>query len=268
MEQIILFIHSIIIRPVFHLTYLTVGLFSVFYLFYRKHKNLFSSDPPPELIHFTPFRRSELASVVPIQTGLFIKNFSQFDLVTNSFSMEAVIWFEFNESLISLKNIENFYIENTTDFDKSEPEIRKENNQIFVKYNIKADFSTRLNQSFYPLINHVLYITLGNENLNTNEAVFQTQESSFCWAPKLNTPSWEIVGKKTESGYDELLFNVGVEQQKISHPRVVYSLELKLSGYRLTALIFIPIFLILNFGIFALVLPSSVNRSILSLAIG
>lgn len=268
MTELSFIIHDLIAVPAFHLLYLCLGLILVFILFALKHKYLFSSDLPPQIYQSQPLKRSELAALVPVKTGIFIQNFSQFDMVLNQFTMDAIVWFEFNSRLISFDIISKFKFENASKFSKSEPEVRREGNQIFVKYNVQVTFSTRLDQRFFPFSNHMLYIILDNEALIGTEAIFQTQESSFCWTPKLNTPSWRITGKKTESGFEKFEFKVGDSHEKLQHPRIVYSLELERSGMRLTALIFIPIFLVVNFGVFALGLPDNMRSSVLSLCIG
>src|SRR6188472_2239181 len=73
---------------------------------YGQYKTFQTFDPKPELYHHLITAADQ--SVHVVQTGLFIKNFSTFDIIKNTFTMDAIIWFTFNPKNIGLDTIEEF----------------------------------------------------------------------------------------------------------------------------------------------------------------
>jgi ABC-type branched-subunit amino acid transport system substrate-binding protein len=237
--------------------------------FYFRVKKIVSTDPIPQLIHFTPKdREKDSISTVGVLTGLYIKNFPVFDLIKNKFIMDAIVWFEFNSSLLPLDLIEKFSFDQSTHILKSEPEIKQRGNYLLAQYNVKVEFSTNLDYKSFPMNNHTLYITLTNDHISPQEMLFISQESLLAWSKKIYTSDWLIVGKTVETGYNEINFDISNDLRVTSHPRVLYSVTLA-TGLRKTALIFIPIFFMLLLGTFSLILASKqMTGTMLSLSVG
>src|SRR5690606_11872065 len=103
-----------------------------------KKKQFISTDQKPELLQFFPFEHSQSTGVVEVATGLHIKSFPEFELVKNIIIMDALIWFEFNPSLIHLETIKAFSFERSKILYKSEPEIKFKNNLLLVIYHIQV----------------------------------------------------------------------------------------------------------------------------------
>lgn len=240
-------------------------------IFYYRIKDFLSTDQKPQLAHFSSEdRQKNLIAATEVKTGLYIKNFPVFDLIENKFVMDAIVWFEFNSSLMQLDLIEKFYIERATQLQKSEPEIRQQGDFLLVKYNIKVEFSTNLDHTFFPMNDHTLYIVVTNDYVSPNEMIFVGQESFLSWSGRLYTSDWKIVGKAIDSGYAEFNFDLtNSSVKKVSHPRIVYSLTLAKTGLRKAALIFLPVFFILLLGTFSLTLDAKeMGGTVLSLSVG
>jgi ABC-type branched-subunit amino acid transport system substrate-binding protein len=183
--------------------------------------------------------------------------------------MDAIVWFEFNPSIIRLEQIEKFSIEKATSIQKSEPEIKRQGKLLLVRYDVKVEFSTNLDHIYFPMNDHVLYIVLTNEFVSPNEMVFVGHEGLLTWSNKLYTSDWKIIGKSIDSGYADTKIDLTNIHTKTSHPRILYSLILSKTGLRKTALIFLPIFFILLLGAFSLTLSNQgMSGTVLSLAVG
>jgi branched-chain amino acid transport system substrate-binding protein len=258
---------TILASPFFQVVSSILTILIACILFYFKHKKFVSADPPPDLIYLNTLRQSHLVSgVTEVKAGLFIKNFPLFDLTKNNFIMDAVVWFEFDPSLISLPTIAQFSFDRGKIVEKSVPQIKAEGSLLLAKYNIQVQFSTNLDYHLFPFNDHRLYIILINESITPAELVFDVSESAFSWSDKLHTNDWNIVGKAVHSGYAEALLDRADPSKKMSHPKLIFSLDLAQAGLRKALLIFLPIFLILFLGSFALSLhPDQVGNGILGL---
>lgn len=266
MQSIFMFIAT---DSTFHTLVGLIYLLIVFLLFYCRKNVFFTSDQPPELLHFSPKNRSSaILGTAEVKTGLYIKSFPMFELVQNKFVLDALIWFKFNPSLVRLDVIDKFSFERCTALTKSPPEIHQEQDLLVVSYNIKVEFSNNLNYVLFPLDDHRLYIVLNNEHVTPDEMVFTVQENHFGCSDKLHTDDWRILKKTVESGYSEIALDHSKDKKSL-YPRVVYSIDLALSGLRKAALIFIPILLISLTGTVSLILDLDVyDRAILSLSLG
>ncbi len=270
MNELMAYIHGhILTNPLFHVGSGIVYLIIVYLLFACRKKVFFTSDQPPELLHFIPTgRTSSGLGMSEVKTGLYIKNFPVFDVVKNNFVMDALIWFKFNPSLVRLEAIDKFTFDRCTNLVKSEPEILLEKDMLVVNYNIKLTFSNKLDYLFFPIDNHRLCIVMNNEYVTPNELIYSVQEDHFGCSNEVHTTDWHMVKKTVESGYSEIVLDP-TKNQKASHPRVVYSIDLALAGLRKAALIFNPIILILLTGTFSLTLDiRSYSILIFSLSYG
>jgi len=222
-------------------------------LFYFKYKKFSHSDPAPELIYLNTFRQSHsVVGVAEVKTGLFIKSFSVFDLAKNHFKMDAIVWFKFKPTLISLEIIEQFSFEQGNIIEKSLPRIKVEDDYLLVRYDVQVQFSTNLDFHSFPFESHRLHIVLVNENITPSELVFNISQSAFSWTNNLHTNDWRIIAKAAHSGYGEALFDRADPNKKTAHPKIIFTLDLAQKGLRKAILIFLPVLLIIFMSNFAL----------------
>lgn len=230
-------------------------LLGIFFLFHHQYKKFFTTDPAPDIINLNTLREIHLTSgVIEVKTGLFIKSFSEFELEKNNFVMDAIVWFKFNPILIPLSTVEKFSFDRGKIINKSEAEITIEEDYLLVKYNIRLQFSNNLDFRFFPFDNHRLHIVLSNENVTPLESVFEIDQSAFSLSADLDTNDWKIKNKAANSGYAEALIDPADPNKIISHPKVIYNLDLVQKGLRKATLIFLPVFFILFLSSFALAL--------------
>ena len=244
-----------------------VYLMLVYYLFVIKNRSFTSYDIKPHILPNSQLNISDFIShTVKVKTGLFIRSFPEFDVKKGFFIMDALVWFEFNPSLISLEGIDDFTFGSASRTVKSKPDIHLgNNNDLLVKYSVQIFFSANMDNRFFPMNDHQLFIVLTNEHFTPYEIVFDVKTSFFDFSDDLNTQDWYIYSKQVESGYVDICLDED-DKAQILFPRVVFILSLKKAGLRKVALIIIPI-LILVFLSTTSALPI-LAASTLSIAIG
>ena len=230
---------------------LAAGAFGIAYfmliysLFIIKNRTFTSFDKKPSLLPNALLNvGGDVSKTVRVKTGLFIKSFPVFDVTKGFFIMDLLVWFEFNQSLISMDGIDNFTFENASKISKSKPDIHISQHGLLVKYNVQLFFSANLDNRFFPMNDHQLFVVLTNEHFSPDEVVFDVNNACLDCRKDLNTQDWYVFSKQVESGYVDIsLQNESI--QSIVHPRVLYTLSLKKTGLRKVALIIMPIMLLL-----------------------
>ena len=241
---------------------------AMYFLFMVKNRTFISYDPKPSLLPLSLFHPlDDLSKIVNVKTGLFIKSFPVFDMTKSYFVMDAMIWFEFNPSLVSLEGIDNFTFENASRVIKSNPDIRISNDKLFVKYNVMVWFSANLDNRFFPMTDHQVFIVITNEHYSPNEIMFDVKHSYFDFSEDMNTQDWDVHGKHVETGYVDLCLEE-YGDRTISYPRVIFTLDLKKTGLRKVALIVMPILLIQYLATIAPLPLLHHSSSTLSISIG
>ena len=273
MHELIHFIGRFLSHPIFYLTLSSISIIYILVFIYLKHKEFHSTDPSPELLYLQTHKGLELIpnipNIVEVKTGIYIKNFPVFNLLKNEFIIDALIWFEFNPSLVQLEVVKNFSFERGIIISQSIPEMKLEKNLLLVKYNVRIKLSTNLDHKYFPMNDHILHIVITNESISPLELFFSAQDSSFSWSKRLYTHDWDIVRKTVKAGYSDLILGRFDKDKVISHPRVVYSLFLARAGMRKAALIFIPLLTIYLLGTYSLILePKKMFDPILTIGIG
>lgn len=256
-------------HPHIYVFFMFVSIFAVFSLFYKKTKRFNATDFPPQL-NFFAVQKVNMTNLATseVEAGLFIKDFTIFDVIHNNFVVDMIVWFEFNPALISLEVVGKFTFERGTILQKSEPEVKINKNSLFVKYNLVVQLSTNLDQHLFPINDHQLYFVLMNEYVSPTEMIFKVSNSNFSWSEKLYTADWQVSGKSIDSGYAISKLDQTDPSKNISKPRVVFTLNLGRAGMRMAYLIFLPIFLLAFLGQVGLVLNSdTMSGLIISLSV-
>jgi len=221
---------------------------TVFAFLYFGSRGFRSTDKKPPILPISFLNKDgDFSRTVGIKTGLFIKSFPGFDIIKNDFILDGVVWFEFNPSLISLETLGEFTFDNASKVTKSKPDIRLLHDTLYVKYNVSVSFSANLDNQFFPMNDHQLFIVMINENFLPTEVVFHVDNSCFDYSDDMDTRDWVLDGKNVESGYMELQLDE-FSGRKMSYPQVIFTLNLKKRGLRKAALIILPTLMILFLG--------------------
>ena len=253
----------------FQIAFVTLFILCLILIFSTPLFKYHSTNAYPSIEHFVPQPQAIAQKQVIINTGLFIKDFIEFDIDNNNFLVDAIIWFEFNPSRISLDTLDNFSFEKGDIIYKSKPEIRFNKGSILAKYNIRLKFSTNLNHKFFPFNDHTIHIVLTNEFVSPSEMAYSCVESSFETSKNMHTSGWKLIGEKVESGYSTSKLDEIEKSLEVSYPIVVFSMPFEKPGLRKLLLILIPVFLLFLLAVFSMSIdPMIMPQAKLSLTTG
>lgn len=236
------------------------------YFFFHKNKSFLSSNIKPVLLPMSSLKiHGDVSKIIPVKTGIIVEEFPVFNIDRNNFVINCMVWFKFNRCLIDLESIGAFSFLNTSTVYKKElVKILAMGDDFFVQYKVLFGYSINVDQKFFPINDHSLYLVMINESFSAEEIVFDVNSSAINFVKDLNIEDWNLIGSNAEAGYG-LLTIPGVSTVPITHPEVLYTMNVKKAGLRKAALIIIPILLILFIATSTVLMPPS---SAISIVIG
>lgn len=191
---------------------------------------------------------------VNVKTGMFIKNFSQFDVIKNDFTIDAVIWFEFNADEIQIERVQSFSFDNGKILSQSAPDIKIIDNKIFAKFNVTFNIKTSLNFNKFPFEDHKIALVISNNFVTPNEMYFTTDSNSFQITPNIIPTSWKLKDLNVNSGYSNIKLDKQDTSKKISSPKALFTFDIEKNGIRKILVIFIPLFASIFLSLFSFVM--------------
>jgi hypothetical protein len=140
------------------------------FLMYKATQEFTSLDRMPELIAITPDAMKEFGGNPGIaHVGLYIKDFTEFDMLKNEFIFAGILWFMFDPSIISLDTLAKFSFEKGDILATSPPSTRIVKGKLLTRYDIRVRLKTNLTYSQFPFDSHMLYVTLDNNYVTPGE---------------------------------------------------------------------------------------------------
>lgn len=238
-------------------------------LLLRATASFISTDPKPELIPYSLEKQAHATSAVETEVGFYIMSFPLLDITHNNFIVDAIVWFRFDPSLISLDLIQKFSFDKGTIVSKSEPEMKLIENSLFVRYIIRMQFKSDLNYKRFPLSDHTLYIILKNDFISPEQLFFTVRSSIFVISPTIQIQNWTITDYAVESGYFESQLDKYDPAKTVAHPGVLFSIDLAKSGIRKVFIIVLPITILLFISALSLALNiAHLRTSVITLSVG
>lgn len=218
---------------------------------YRMH-HCAPIDPSPSV-------QNEHQDGYPIQThiksGIFIRNFLEFDVLTNKFTADAYVWFEYDPKQIPAEAIDDFYFGKATIKNKSQPYTYTKDGKTFTGYNVQIHFQTNLNYRHFPIDNHRIYLTLNNASLPKYHAAFITAQSSFQVAETIYAYGWTYKDRSAKTGLQINTLD-DVSQKKLINQRIIFSLDFSNESFKRFILITLPLFILFFLSLFTLSLDA------------
>lgn len=201
-----------------------------------------------------------------VNTGMYIKNFEEFDVITDRFVVNALVWFEFNTDEIMPELIEKFTFLNGVIVEKSQGDVRINDRRMFIKYDVRATFKNQLSYYKYPLDDHRLSLVLTNNYLTPEECYFVLENSYFGVANDAFADHWKVHSTETSWGYNDLNLHQIDNSKNLQRPIAVYTINFFKSGLRRSVIIFFPLLsaLFLSFLCFFVLLSQVGTRIRLS----
>ncbi len=179
---------------------------------------------------------------VRVKAGMFIKNFPVFDIVKNTFLIDAVVWFEFHGDEIMLETIGKFSIDNGKITYLSPPDIRILDDHIFAKYNVLFELKTDLNFHKFPFEDHQLPILLSNDFVTPEEMIFTVDASSFQTRPNIAPSGWKLNDMNIDAGILQLQLDRQDANKKAENPKALFVMKFMHDSARKALVIFVPLF--------------------------
>lgn len=240
----------------------------ILFIVYLKTQHFTTSDKPTDIKAYTPKQHLEFQNDAAIvKVGLLIKNFSEFNITANIVSFDAILWFEFNPTLLRSETIENFSFLNGEILHKKIVLIRKTEDKILIEYDINVKIMSNFDHIFFPFNDHRFDIVLTNDIVSSTEVVFQLSDISFMVAENIKAYDRKIVGKSVKTGYRESFLEEKNTEKVITNPLAVFTLNFARAGFRQLSMILTPIFLLMFLGYFSFSLdPEKYAAPVLSLS--
>ena len=226
-------------------------------LLYKPLTQFTNLDGDPALIKFT---EQELKTVNPkaiVKTGLYIKDFPEFNVRNNKFKFEAVVSFEYDPKEITFDQLKDFYFERGQITYKSTPALRKIGSKNLAYYSVMVQFDNDMNYRRFPLDDHQIHMIFQNQQLSPNEVAFVSNDNRFIVTSDRYINAWKGINTFATSGYvEEVLERIEKPQTTIQYPRVVFSIDYSRYSLKSLFMILLPLLAIFLILIFSLI-PAS-----------
>jgi hypothetical protein len=251
-----------------HIIVALISICILSFFFHKKIKNLNITDPIPHHYKYTPKDLVTFQSAPTVKTGLFIRRFPAFDVRSNNFVMDALVWFEFNPHTVSLETLNNFSFENATIIKKSTATTKLVGSQSFAYYEVRLQFTNDLTYFHFPFEDHRLSLILTNQNIIPEELIFQSAPSHIQYPETLHTADWNMTSVNTINGYSRINLEKKIFNKTVTHPLIVFTFDFARAGSRKIIVIFIPLFLCFFLWLFSLIVEIHDTRNSIRLSLG
>ena len=122
-----------------------------------------------------------------VTVGLYITNFTDFQVPQNNFVFEGIVWFAFNPQVVSLDSIKKFDVAYGQLLHVSDPITKQHGDEAIAQFDVRIKFNTPLNYRLFPLDDHRIQIVLINRFLPDNVQL-NSSESNITFASTLYIP--------------------------------------------------------------------------------
>ncbi len=214
------------------------------------------SDVVPIPIAYTPERLAGFGPfTAKVETGLFVRDFSKFDIINREFLMDATVWFSFNPAETNLESIDQFSFVNGTIKSKSRPDIEFLDDNLFVRYEVKVLFRSELDYRYFPYEDHRLAIILTNTYVTPSEMIYTTHDAAFNISEMLLLGNWRISSWSTNYGYSDARFDAADARKHTASPEAIFEIRVTSVGVKNILIIFMPMLFTLLLALFSLLIP-------------
>ncbi len=217
----------------------------VFVLFKVRRQDFLCDDPAPSIRDRSLEQRNEFKEFSSlVNTGLYVKNFSVFDIAKNMFVVDAVLWFEFKGSQLDLDVIDHFSILNAKIISKSVPDVKLVKDKLVATYQLVFEMKSNISFKSYPLEDHALSIVLINGFVTPIEMYFNDFEHSHALtlSENLFNSNWAVYSTVVQQGLISGQPVVGERTKSVELPCVVYTINFLRQSFKDFFTLFIPIF--------------------------
>jgi hypothetical protein len=229
----------------FKITLFVAVFFYVILLFFLSLREFRTDDPTPKVKEISfKMRKNYRDLSTKVRAGLFIKNFPTFDFTSNNFTIDAIVWFEYNKNEVMQSTIDKFSFDNSKMLHKSAPHVSMHHDKILATYDVVFEAKTDLDFHRFPLEDHRLSLVLTNNAVVPSEMFFDYEANAISLrvSEKLFTSNWLVHSLETGSGYTALHIDEHNKRKIIRTPKAVFTINFEKSGINKILIIFVPLF--------------------------
>ena len=207
----------------------------------------------PRILQLSSEEKGRFASTAAnVETGIYFYEFSEFDMIRGKFTVDLTLWFRYTPSEISLEQLEKFYFEKAEVKSRSPARTRKKGDKVITEYDMRISFAFPLSFKFFPLDDHRLDFTLINYDLSPAQINVITSNKNIITSPEIHFEGWTVFKKQAQTGYIEHAVDIAQSnEEKVMHPRIVFSIDFERAGVRQIASIFVPLIIIFFVTLFS-----------------
>lgn len=228
-----------------------------------------SIDKIPEIHSLVPQAMEKFGSQPGVvRVGLYIKDFSEFDMLKNSFEFSGIIWFLFDPSIISLDTLGKFSFEKGKIVSLSAPSTKIVEGKLLARYNIRVNIKTNLSYALFPFDSHTLFITLDNNYVTPGEVLFESSFHEVVISPEIAVTDWKVSAVRVYSGYSSAILDKQDKAHVVAHPRIIFAIDYGHAGIRQALTIILPLILVFFMSLFSFALDPKNYASIITLSSG
>ncbi|MEN8237368.1 MAG: hypothetical protein ABFQ95_07515 [Pseudomonadota bacterium] len=225
------------------------------YLIYLASNQFYAAEKSPQLYPNLPQQNIQFGhGAVKVNTGIYIKEFTEFDTQTNTFAIDAVVWFEFNPNLITLYTLGGFAFDPGEIIEKSPPQTRLIKGKIFAAFNTRVRFSSHLRHEHFPFADHRIFLRLKLDAASPENLHFETKRSFIKISKSVQPFGWTLKSYEGQAGFFEETLSGKGKNKTIKHPQVIFSFDFAKPGLRKVLIILGPGLLLFLLGLMALII--------------
>jgi hypothetical protein len=244
---------ALLISPIFQLILIGITTLSIIGILYISISRFNPLDKIPQVKTLTPEKILEFGNPAPTKVGMYIKDYPVVDFVGGNFAINAMVWFVFDPSAVSLETIGRFVFENGEIKNRSLAEVKiVDEGYLFARYNVRVDFKLPLQYNLFPVDDHRLFFVLVNDFTSPGQIMLESVKKDFVVDSDLEMFGWHNRGAGVRAGYTESILNPNDPNRKVYAPRAVFYVDYSHIGIRYVLSIFLPLILIFFISLFGL----------------
>lgn len=209
-------------------------------------------DTYPPITTLTPHQLFEIGGpATPMEVGITIRHFSEFDIVKGKFTADLSIWFRFNPEHIPVAEVSKFVFEKAQIKSQSKPFIKIEEKNFVMHYDMVVEFSIPLNYSRFPIDDHRLAIIVDNYFISPSQAYFESSKAAIDVDKEIHIEGWNLMDTEVQVGYFKSVIKGNESQKSMYHPRAIFLFDFQQTGVRYLVSICLPLLLIFYLALFS-----------------
>jgi len=193
-----------------------------------------------------------------VVVGLYIDKYLEFDMMKAHFELDAIVTFDFDPSHISVYSLQNFTFDRGEIVYKSNPEIRKVDDKLRARYDIRLKVSNNFNYKFFPMDDHRFSIVLLNKTLTPADLIFETNNEHFVVGQDMSHMGWHNLRQNAEAGYLVAHMSRFGNEDILKYPAVLFTIDYARGmSMRNSATIILPLLMMFFIALFSLTLDAN-----------